>query len=249
MNLLSGANAMAVMIAGLLWLASAAGVRSEESRGFLNRVFKDASGQEAKYVLFVPHDYRRDKAYPLVLFLHGLGESGSDGRRQAAVGLGPAIKRQEKSFEFLTIFPQSRHRTWRPDSEDGRRALDIMAEVRKEYRIDPARVYLTGLSMGGYGTWGIAIRYPDRWAAIVPICGGGDPKQVDRIKDVPCWCFHGGADKTVPVARSREMIDALKAAGGHPLYTEYPGVGHKSWDQAYATPELYTWLLAQHLKQ
>jgi predicted peptidase len=249
MSFLSGTNALAATIAALFCLTAASDVRCEENRGFLNRTLKDASREDWKYVLFVPHDYRGDKAYPLILFLHGLGESGSDGHRQATVGLGPAIKRQEKSFDFITIFPQSRHRTWRPDSEDSRRALDILAEVRKNYRIDPERIYLTGLSMGGYGTWSIAIQYPDRWAAIVPVCGGGDAKQVDRIKDVPCWCFHGGADKTVPARRSREMIEALKAAGGHPLYTEYPGVEHNSWDRAYATPELFTWLRAKNLKQ
>src|SRR5205085_8420633 len=136
------------------------------------------------------------------------------------------------------IFPQSQHRTWRPESEDGQRALDILAEVTKEYRVDPERIYLTGLSMGGYGAWHMAIQDPSRWAAIVPVCGGGNPKQVEKIKDIPCWCFHGAADKTVPPARSREMIEALKAVGAHPRYTEYPGVGHNSWDRAYATPEL-----------
>ena len=240
---------MALVIAGLFWLTVAPAGRSEEKRGFLNRVFKDASGQEAKYVLFVPHDYRGDKPYPLILFLHGAGESGSDGQKQATVGLGRAIKRQEKAFGFITVFPQSQHRTWKADSEDGRRAVDILAEVRHGYRIDPERIYLTGLSLGGYGTWSLATRYPDRWAAIVPICGGGDPKQAEKIKDIPCWCFHGGADRTVPPARSREMIEALKAVGGHPKYTEYPKVGHNSWDKAYATPELFPWLLAQHLKQ
>jgi predicted peptidase len=102
--------------------------------------------------------------------------------------------------------------------------------------------------MGGFGTWSIAAKYPERWAAMVPICGGGNPSKAELIKDIPCWCFHGDKDSAVPVEKSREMIKALKAAGGNPNYTEYPGVGHNSWDKAYGTAELYEWMLKQHLK-
>jgi predicted peptidase len=199
-------------------------------------------------VLFVPHDYKPDKAYPLILFLHGAGETGSDGKKQVNVGLGPAVRKQEKTFPCLVIFPQSQKRTWRADTGDAKRALDILAEIEKEYNIDSKRVYLTGLSMGGYGTWSLATSQPEKWAAIVPICGGGDPKSADKIKDIPCWCFHGDKDNAVPVARSRQMIEALKKAGAKPKYTEYPGVGHNSWDKAYGTKELYVWLLEQHKK-
>jgi predicted peptidase len=102
--------------------------------------------------------------------------------------------------------------------------------------------------MGGYGTWSIAAKYPDRWAAIVPICGGGDPKNAEAICKIPCWCFHGDKDTAVKVERSREMIEALKKAGGEPKYTEYPGIGHNSWDKAYDTDELYVWLSKQSKK-
>jgi predicted peptidase len=220
----------------------------KDERGFLDRVHKDSDGKEAKYVLFVPHDYKGDKAYPLILFLHGSGESGSDGKKQAGQGIGNAIKKQEKTFGFITVFPQSQKRTWAADSEDAKRALDILAEVQKQYKVDAKKVYLSGLSMGGFGTWSLAAKYPDRWAAIVPICGGGDPKQAEKIKDIPCWCFHGDADKAVKVERSRDMIEALKKAGGKPKYDEYPGVGHNSWDKAYGTKELYEWLLMQQFK-
>src|SRR5207244_10261474 len=141
---------------------------------------------------------------------------------------------------------QASPHNWRADGPDAQRALAMLEEVQKHYKIDAKRLYLTGLSMGGYGTWSLAEKYPERWAAIVPICGGGDPVQATSIKDIPCWCFHGDADPRVPVERSREMIEALKAAGGHPKYTEYPGVAHNSWEKAYATPELYKWLLKQH---
>jgi predicted peptidase len=232
----------------LLPCFSLARAAENEEHGFLTRVHHDPDGKEAKYVLFVPHDYTGEKPYPLILFLHGLGESGTDGKKQVEVGLGTAIRREAKTFPFITIFPQSQKRSWRAGSPDAERALRILAEVDKQYRVDPKRTYLTGLSMGGYGTWSLALADPQRWAAIVPICGGGDPKQAAKIKDIPCWCFHGGADPTVNVERSRSMIQALKAAGGDPKYTEFAGVKHNSWDKAYATPDLFTWLAQQKLK-
>ena len=125
----------------------------------------------------MPHDYKGDKEYPLILFLHGSGETGTDGKKQTKVGLGPAMRKQEKTFPFFVLFPQSQKRTWKADSKDAKRALAILDEVQKEYKIDDKRLYLTGLSMGGYGTWSLAAKYPDRWAAIVPVCGGGDPDQ------------------------------------------------------------------------
>jgi predicted peptidase len=129
----------------------------------------------------------------------------------------------------------------------------MLDDVMKEYKADASRVYLTGLSMGGYGTWSLAAAHPEKWAAIAPICGGvRDAAAVtataEKIKDIPCWCFHGGADPTVKPEKSREMIEAIKKAGGSPKYTEYPGVGHNSWEKAYATPELWTWLAEQKKK-
>jgi poly(3-hydroxybutyrate) depolymerase len=230
------------------WFGFAAVGRAEDKHGFLDRVHKDADGKEAKYVLFIPKDYDGKKAYPLILFLHGAGETGTDGKKQAEVGLGKAIKEQADMFPFITVFPQSEKRTWKADSDDGKRALAILDETEKEYKVDKKRIYLTGLSMGGYGTWSMAEAFPEKWAAIVPVCGGGDPKAVDKIKNIPCWIFHGDADKAVPVQRSRDMIEALKAAGGKPKDTIYEGVGHNSWDKAYATKELYDWLLKQELK-
>ena len=214
---------------------------------FLNRVFKGEGDNESKYVLFVPHDYSGEKPYPVVLFLHGAGSTGTDGKKQVS-GIAAAIRRDEKSFPAIVVFPQSQKRTWQAESEDGKRALAILAEVEKSYKVDPKRVYLTGLSMGGFGTWSLAAAFPQKWAAIVPICGGGNPRQAEKIKDIPCWCFHGDADTTVKVDLSRNMIKTLKAAGGDPKYTEYPGVEHNSWTKAYAEKELYEWLWQQHLK-
>jgi predicted peptidase len=241
---------------GVFFLAgtSSTALAAEPKQGFTEQVYKDASGTEHKYVLFVPHDYKGDKAYPLILFLHGAGETEGGKRMPVEVGIGPAIKKLgEMEFPFFVLIPQAKAGgqvagRWGAESQNIQRTLAMLEDVQKNYKIDAKRLYLTGLSMGGYGTWSVAAKYPDKWAAIVPICGGGDPKAAEKIKHIPCWCFHGEADKTVPAQRSRDMIQALKAAGGNPKYDEYPGVGHNSWDQAYGTKELYAWLLQQSLK-
>jgi predicted peptidase len=233
----------AVSAFALAFLAAPAAAEAPKT-GFIDRVYKAPDGREYKYVVFVPADYKGDKAYPVILFLHGAGERGTDGKKQATVGIGKAIQKEEKTFPFITVMPQA-EKTWRAGSPDADRALGILEAVQRDYKTDAKRVYLTGLSMGGAGTWSIAAKYPDRWAAIVPICGGGDPKTAEAIKDIPCWCFHGDADTAVKVDMSRKMIEALKSAGAKPRYDEYPGVGHNSWDMAYGTKELYDWLLMQ----
>jgi predicted peptidase len=215
--------------------------------GFVSKVYKGTDGTEAKYVVFVPHGYTPDKAYPVVLFLHGAGAVGDDGKKQV-IGIAVEIRKGEKTFPAVVVFPQSQKRSWKANSEDGKRAMAILAEVEKTYKTDPKRVYLTGLSMGGFGTWSLAAAHPEKWAAIVPICGGGNPADAAKIKDVPCWCFHGDADPTVKVDLSRTMVKALKDTGGSPKYTEYPGIGHNSWTKAYATKELYDWLWEQKRK-
>ncbi len=210
--------------------------------GFVDKTYKNADGSESKYVVFVPHDYKPDKASPIILFLHGSGETKGGKKMPIEVGLPPAVKKREKAFPFFVVIPQSEKRNWRADSEDANRALKMLETTEKDYKTDPNRVYLSGLSMGGFGTWSLAAKYPERWAAIVPVCGGGDPKSADSIKNIPCWCFHGDKDPAVKVEQSRIMIEALKKAGGSPKYDEYPGIDHNSWDKAYGTDELYVWL-------
>jgi predicted peptidase len=224
--------------------------QDKEEIGFVKKVFKAKDG-DSRYVLFVPHTYTGGKEMPLILFLHGAGERGDDGYAPVIQGIGNAIKFKggENKFPFFVIFPQcSKKGTWKAGGPDADHAIGMLDEIQKQYKIDSNRVYLTGLSLGGYGTWSLAAAYPDRWAAIVPICGGGDPSMAEKIKDIPCWCFHGDKDGAVPVQRSRDMIEALKKAGGNPRFTEFPFVGHNSWDPAYVTPELYPWLLAQKRK-
>jgi predicted peptidase len=225
-----------------------AGSDPQRPTGFLDRVYRAPDGSEAKYVVFIPRDYDGGKAFPLILFLHGSGAIGTDGRSHVQGGLAKAIRDREATFRFIAVFPQAHFGGWEAGSKDGQRALAILDEVQKRFRVDRTRVYLTGLSMGGEGTWSLAAAHPGRWAAIVPICGGGDPKVAPKIKDIPCWCFHGDADRVIPVKLSRVMVRALRQAGGQPLYHEYPGVDHNCWERAYATPDLYEWLLEQRLK-
>lgn len=223
--------------------------------GFVTKVFKNADGHESPYVLFVPHGYEKGKPTPVVLFLHGSGETKGGKTMPVDQGIGNHIRgRREKSFPALVLIPQAETRGWQADGESGKRAMLMLDEVMTEYTVDPKRVYLTGLSMGGFGTWSLAAAHPDKWAAIVPICGGlrwgkGEGKLDEaaaKIKDIPCWCWHGGADAVVKPELSREVIDALKKAGGKPRYTELEGVGHNSWDACYATDDVYAWLFKQH---
>ncbi len=239
-----------LLAVGLVVCAALPPVRADDKpkTGFVDKTFKNADGNTSPYVVFVPKSYDGTKEYPVILFLHGSGETKGGSKQPVEVGIGTAIKKREKDFPFIVVIPQSEKRTWQAASDDGKRALAILDAVEKDYKTDPKRQYLTGLSMGGYGTWSIAAAHPERWAAMVPVCGGGNVKDVEKIKDIPCWCFHGDADTAVKVERSREMIDALKKAGAAPKYDEYPGVGHNSWDKAYGTDELYKWLLEQKKK-
>jgi predicted peptidase len=194
---------------------------------------------------------------PVILFLHGAGESGADGLAQTTVGLGPAIVREPERFPALVVFPQaSRGYGW--SGFNLAAAVAALDAVEAEYETDRERVYVTGISMGGYGAWTAALQAPDRFAAIVPVCGGLDVRNAgvagvdaaaQRLAGIPQWVFHGEADDIIPVAESRAMVRALRAAGAEVLYTEYAGVRHNSWDRAYAEPELLPWMLRHSLAE
>jgi predicted peptidase len=236
-----------VLVTAVLGLAHAGLQAGETKTGFLDKIHKGKDG-DVKYIVFVPKTYDGKTEMPVILFLHGAGETGTDGKKQAAVGLAKAIRDKKEDFPFITIFPQSQKGGWKADSAEGKRAMAILEEVEKEYKTDKKRVYLTGLSMGGSGTWSHAAAYPERWAAVAPICGGGDPKNADKMKNLPCWSFCGDKDNAKLVEGNRKMAKALKDAGAEARYDEYPGVGHNSWDRAYATAELYTWFLKHTTK-
>ena len=198
------------------------------------------------YLLFLPQDYGIDpqKKGPLILFLHGAGERGDDLELVKVHGIAKIVEQQE-DFPFIAISPQCSEDSWWPVEVE---ALDaLLDKVVTTYAVDPHRIYLTGLSMGGHGAWSLAIAHPERFAAVAPICGSGDPKKVCTLKDVPVWAFHGAKDSVVPLKKSKEMVDALKACGGNVQLTVYPDVEHDSWTQTYDNPELYEWFL-QHTR-
>ena len=217
---------------------------------------------EFRYRLLRPDTVEPGTRYPLILFLHGAGERGSDNFRQLkflpAWLAEPAAKGKHPCF---LVVPQCRegHRWADVDWSDEKSSpqtpqptVDMAAAVAaldatlRDEPIDTDRVLLTGLSMGGYGSWDLAARMPERFAAVIPICGGGDERTAAKLTGPPIWCFHGDADKAVPVQRSRSMVAAVKAAGGTPRYTEMAGVGHDSWTPAYRDPAVLTWLFQQH---
>jgi acetyl esterase/lipase len=216
--------------------------------GFVDKVHREANGTEAKYVVFVPPTYDGSKPVPAILYLHGSGPRGTDGRAHLAGGLAAAIRAKKLDFPFLVIFPQARQgEDWLAGTPGGRRALAILAQTEAEYRIDPDRVALTGVSMGGAGTWSLAAADPRRWSAIVPICHGDDTATAAKLVGIPCWCFHGAADRMIPPQQSREMVEAITRAGGRLLYQELPGVGHNDCaSRVYAMNDLYEWLLMQN---
>ena len=193
-----------------------------------------------------PEGYDGDRKFPVVLFLHGSGERGEDGVLPMQVGLGPNIAgRPAGHFPAIAVFPQARE-TWAAGSNDADRALAALDEVLADYATDPDRVVLTGLSMGGRGTWSIGAADPGRFSALVPICGPGDVETVAAIDDLPVWGFVGDEDRDSLLSRAcAQMVRALQDAEAEVRYKEYLGVGHNSWDRAYSEPDLVAWMLDQ----
>ena len=200
------------------------------------------------YAIQVPREYNATKDWPVIVFLNGAGECGTDGSKQVAVGLGTASLINAKKWPFIIIYPQKP--TVQSAWEDHDAAVMAMLDqAKKDYRVDTKRLYLTGLSQGGHGTWYIGAKHADMWAAIAPICGYGDPAKVaSDLKSMPIWAFHGEADRAVPVAQSHGFVDAITVAGGTPKLTTYPGVDHNSWDKAYRDEPLAEWFL-EHVKK
>ncbi len=205
-----------------------------------------ATAGRIEYWLYIPADYAGAKEpLPLVVFLHGLGERAPEIEKVKKHG-PPKLIARGKPFPFICISPQCPAKSWWP--KETKALVALLDEIGAKYNVDKDRVYLTGLSMGGFGTWALAIDQPKRFAAIAPICGKGDPAKVARIKHVPTWVFHGAKDRTVPLKASEDMVEALKAAGATPKFTVYPDAGHDSWTATYASDDFWKWLLAQRRK-
>jgi predicted peptidase len=245
-----------------------AGTAAARDTGFLNRSVS-VGGVLYRYQVYVPRDWTKQRQWPVILSLHGAGERGDDGFFSTEIGLAKGIRRKAANYPFVAVFPQCRENVTWADKAMQEMAIAALEATIKEFNGDRARISLTGISMGGFGVWEMAMRYRGTWAALVTVCGGIKPlaaypyihsEQVDvngpdpyaaaakRLGTVRVWIFHGARDLTVPVEESRRMAEALKAGGASVRYTEYPDVGHNAWDRAYLEPELPLWLLAQRKK-
>ncbi len=196
------------------------------------------------YLICLPRGYEQEgRAWPLLLFLHGSGERGSNLRLVATHG-PPQQVEEGRQFPFILVSPQCPAGHWWSFT-----TLDLLLrEIVARYAVDENRIYVTGLSMGGFATWTLAMEFPDRFAAIVPISGGGIPHRARLLTNLPIWAFHGAKDPIIPLAYSQEMVNAVNAAGGDATLTIYPDAGHDAWTETYNNPDLYEWLLHQRLQ-
>ena len=238
--------------------------------GFLDRTIT-LQGVHYKYQVFVPGDWTPRQKWPVILFLHGAGERGNDGLLQTDVGIGTAIRTSRSGFPAIVIMPQCPKNLWWMLPTTDELAMAALREGTKEFHGDLRHTYLTGISMGGFGAWHLAEKYPGRFAALVVICGGIRPPAharhavpdlaeltppdlpesysaaAVRVGKTPVWIFHGAADDIVPVTESQRMDAAMKQIGAEVRYTEYPSVGHDSWDRAFDEPKLFPWLFSKSL--
>lgn len=235
--------------------------------GFLDRTLT-IHGHTYPYVVYVPRDYDRARKWPVILFLHGAGERGSDGLKQTQIGVGAAIRARPDRVHAIAVFPQvPTDQRWLGEPADA--AIEALDRAMREFNGDPDRVVLTGLSMGGYGTWHLALAHPRRFAALAVVCGGLLPHETtssvqrspltaqaddpyaftaQSLRHLPIRIFHGADDPVVPVDESRRMHEALRAVDADVRYTEYPATGHNSWTPAYGDEELWTWMMASRLR-
>jgi predicted peptidase len=238
--------------------------------GFLDRTIT-LQAVSYKYQVFVPEDWTPRQKWPIILALHGAGERGDDGLLQTDVGIGTAIRTNRSAIRAIVVMPQCPKTLWwmLPPMDD--LVMTVLEQATKEFHGDAQRTYLTGLSMGGFGAWHLAEKYPGRFAALVVICGGIRPPAAarsvypelakltppdvpesylaaaERVGKTPVWIFHGADDDIVPVIESQRMKEAMKQVGAEVHYTEYPGVRHASWDKAYDEPKLFPWLFSKSL--
>ena len=217
--------------------------------------WKSQRGGELKYLLYLPKDNaaKKDERWPLMLFLHGAGERGTDVQRVAIHGPMSLVKRGT-NFPFIIIAPQC------PDDQrwDPEALMQLLAHICEQHAVDTNRLYVTGLSMGGYGAWSLGLKYPEKFAALAPICGGGNiidmvlagPEHEAALRALPIWAFHGAKDPVVPVSESERMVSELQTRAKHPnvKLTVYPEAQHNSWTETYDNPKFYEWLLAQRRK-
>ena len=245
------------MFCALILFSSVAFLRAED---FEAKTFTGANGKSLPYRIMKPLNLDPAKKYPLVLFFHGVGENGADNNAQLKNGvMAFASKANREKFPCFVACPQCPQGVKWVDTDWGLpkhtqpkeptwplvTAMELLASLEKELPIDTTRIYISGVSLGGFGTWDAITRWPEKFSAAVPVCGGADETKAPMVAKLPIWTFHGDKDGVVKTIRSRNMVKAIQDAGGSPKYTEFPGVGHDSWNKAYIEPGLMEWLFAQ----
>ncbi len=238
---------------------------SQQSDKYLERNFIGHKGDTLLYRIAFPKNYDVNNKYPLLLFLHGAGERGNDNIKQLVHGASLFVREDiQEKYASIVVFPQCPERSsWSVIDLSGRSdknwsfpffeepmpamnlVMQLLEKLMKEEGVDPSRLYVSGLSMGGFGTFDILARMPGRFAAAAPICGGGNSGLVGLYNDTPVWIFHGAKDSVVPVENSRKMYEALKKWGAKVKYTEYPAYTHNSWDAVFADPQYLEWMFSQ----
>lgn len=236
---------------------------SNKGRSYEKFVFESSDGHELPYRVLFPDNYSKNKEYPVILFLHGAGERGNDNEKQL-VHIADKFLTDEfqENYPSIVLFPQCaeddywafvnrENNQWLvEDTEKSTPSMEALMEMFLEFQqnnaVDKSRLYLAGLSMGGFGTYDLLVRRPDWFAAAIPICGGGNKRYTYKYKDVPLWMFHGAKDPVVPVSLSQELADDFRGRGMNFIYTEYPEGGHDVWTQAWEEPKLLPWLFGHY---
>lgn len=245
-----------LVVASVLLACVAGAAPHEPDERFRKMTYVSPSGETLPYRLFVPDTNTPDTRYPLVVFLHGGRGTGTDNVSQISetcysgshVWIRSEVQAQHPAFVLAPQLPPG-ERWGAPSSRElstyGALAVELVQKLQREFPIDRDRTYLTGQSLGGWGTWDLIAKRPALFAAAIPVCGGGNPGTASTMKDMAIWAFHGEKDEQISVERSRAMVKALEAAGVDVRYTEYPSAGHAIWDQAYDEDGLTDWLFAQ----
>ena len=236
-------------------VAALNGAADDKVDGFAARIYKNSRKEKMPYRLFIPAGYDKSKKYPIIIWLHGAGGAGDDNLRNISEDQIPGTRiwtkpeNQSRHPAFVFV-PQSTGgwATTNPTelTAEERLVVEILNGLKTEFSIDTKRIYIAGQSNGGFGTWDMISKRPDLFAAAIPLCGGGNPAFARSLLFMPIWAFHGDKDDVIPVAETRNMIDAIKRLGGIPRYTEYKGVDHEVWTPAFKEPGLADWLFAQH---
>jgi len=241
------------MLVGLWSLGGCNGARDtavnmlEKNRpnGFMIETVHNA-GRDRKYGLFVPLNYNPKVNYPVIIFLHGMGEGGNSAKKNLRVGLAPFVADRAGNFPFICIFPQSPNGNWDEDSDAASDVIACLTEVSRKYSVDAARVYLTGLSTGGYGTWAIGAKYRERFAALVPMGTSKNPCEfADLLTSMPIRCYHNNGDFCAAMWNDDSMCDRINMLGGHAEMIKTDGPGHDCWEIAYGETDMFSWLLTK----